>query len=138
MHGQKSLWKIKHTVLLLCHLNSDKTYVKGDVFERGNMVFSKPAYFEKNKEWYFFDPRVFRLRLTDKATPKAIESYIERYCQLEGSGILNIDWAHLREEITERTTQDIAEFKHNKSRYELKPNDFGTMELVSIDGEPIS
>ena len=79
-----------------------------------------------------------KLRLTDKATPKAIESYIERYCQLEGSGILNIDWAHLREEITERTTQDIAEFKHNKSRYELKPNDFGTMELVSIDGEPIS
>lgn len=36
-------------------------------------------YFMQNKEWYYFDEENFCYKLTDKAPPKAIESYKEFY-----------------------------------------------------------
>ena len=36
-------------------------------------------YFMQNKVWYYFDEENFCYKLTDKAPPKAIESYKEFY-----------------------------------------------------------
>lgn len=42
------------------------------------MIQKKP-YFLTNKEWYYFDEKEWCLKLTDKATPKARESYKSFY-----------------------------------------------------------
>ena len=44
----------------------------------GKMRSGKP-YFMENEEWYYFDEKDFKYKLTDKATNKAIESYNEWY-----------------------------------------------------------
>lgn len=36
-------------------------------------------YFLENEEWYFFDEKEFKYKLTNKATKKAIESYNNFY-----------------------------------------------------------
>lgn len=36
-------------------------------------------YFLTNEEWYYFDEKEYKYKLTDKATPEAIESYNEYY-----------------------------------------------------------
>ena len=40
---------------------------------------SGKPYFMENEEWYYFDEKDFKYKLTDKATKKAIESYNEWY-----------------------------------------------------------
>lgn len=40
---------------------------------------SGKPYFVENEEWYYFDEKAFRYKLTDKALKKAIESYKEWY-----------------------------------------------------------
>ena len=42
-----------------------------------------PKYME-NKEWFYFDPREWMDRLTDKATEKARKSYLEFVCKTYG------------------------------------------------------
>lgn len=37
------------------------------------------VYFLKNKDWYYYDKEAHKMRLTDKAPKKAIESYEEYY-----------------------------------------------------------
>lgn len=46
------------------------------------MTLNEP-YFTKNKEWYFFDEKEWKYKLTDKAPKEAIESYNEFYSELE-------------------------------------------------------
>lgn len=46
------------------------------------MLLKKP-YFMKNKDWYYFDLKEFKYKLTEKATKEAIESYKEFYKLLE-------------------------------------------------------
>lgn len=103
------------------------------------MMFDRPAYFESNKEWYYFDPRKIRLKLTDKATPKAINSYIEHYCLLEGMplSLNDEEFVELEKEIRERTKQDIKEYKENKERYTFEIDERGNQILTKIDGKPI-
>ncbi len=103
------------------------------------MMFDKPAYFESNKEWYYFDPRKIRLKLTDKATPKAINSYIEHYCLLEGMplSLNDEEFAELEKEIRERTKQDMKEYKENKERFTFEIDERGNQILTKIDGKPI-
>lgn len=40
-------------------------------------------YFMENKEWYYFDEKEWRYKLTDKAPEDAIESYNEFYTYKE-------------------------------------------------------
>lgn len=47
------------------------------------MTSLKEPLFMKNKEWYYFDEDECKLKLTDKATKEAIESYNEFYNELE-------------------------------------------------------
>lgn len=103
------------------------------------MMFDKPAYYTKNKGWYYIDPRKCTSKLTDKATPKAIKSYIEHYCLLEGVPISLSDqeFAELEKDITERTKQDIEEYKQNKNRYTFEVDERGNRILSKIDGKPI-
>lgn len=49
------------------------------------MTLEKP-YFMENKEWYYFDEKEFKYKLTDKATPKAVESYKKFYAMVNGDG----------------------------------------------------
>ena len=39
----------------------------------------KKPYFLTNEEWYYYDEKEYKYKLTDKATPEAIESYNEYY-----------------------------------------------------------
>ena len=43
----------------------------------------KKPYFMSNKEWYYHDEEEFEYKLTDKATQKAKESYVEFYKKIE-------------------------------------------------------
>lgn len=41
-------------------------------------------YFMTNKEWYYFDAKDFKYKLTDKAPKKAVDSYKEFYKEVYG------------------------------------------------------
>ena len=41
--------------------------------------FVEEPYFTSNKEWYYYDYKEWKYKLTDKATKKAKESYKEFY-----------------------------------------------------------
>lgn len=45
------------------------------------MLKTDKPYFMKNKEWYYYDVKSFKYKLTDKAPKKAIDSYNEYYNQ---------------------------------------------------------
>ncbi len=47
------------------------------------MTFGEPPYFLTNQEWYYFDEKEFKYKLTDKAPQEAIDSYNECYKMLE-------------------------------------------------------
>lgn len=49
------------------------------------MILKKP-YFMKNKEWYYYDTKEYKYKLTDKAPREAIESYKEFYKKIEEEG----------------------------------------------------
>lgn len=87
-------------------------------------------YYMKNKEWYFFDPRYFRYRLTDKATKKAIDSYLDSYA----GGYHAIDY----DVLIERTKADIEDYIKNKDRYTISKDQFGTYTLTAVDGKEVS
>jgi hypothetical protein len=59
-------------------------YKKGERF----MTTIVNVYFMENKEWYYFDYDEFKYKLTDKAPPKAQESYKEFYELLEEANTL--------------------------------------------------
>ena len=40
-------------------------------------------YFMENKEWYYWDEKEWKYKLTDKAPKEAIDSYKEFYKELE-------------------------------------------------------
>lgn len=46
------------------------------------MTVDKP-YFMENSEWFYFDEKDFRYKLTDKASEKAVRSYEEFYSRIE-------------------------------------------------------
>lgn len=96
--------------------------------------FEKP-YFWKNPEWYYDDPRVEdRLRLTDKATKKAILSYIEEYAN--SYGMMEIPERY--EIVRQWVIDDIEDYKKNKHRYTIKFYKNGdTPKLIAIDGKKI-
>lgn len=48
------------------------------------MTQEKP-YFMENEDWYYFDEKEWRYKLTDKAPKKAIESYDEFYSDERGA-----------------------------------------------------
>lgn len=48
----------------------------------------KRPYFMTNKDWYYYDEEEFKYKLTDKAPPKAVESYNEFYKEPEGETII--------------------------------------------------
>lgn len=43
------------------------------------MLENDKPYFMKNKEWFYYDVKTFKYKLTDKATKEAIDSYNEYY-----------------------------------------------------------
>lgn len=47
------------------------------------MTFAEPPYFLTNEEWYYFDEKEFKYKLTDKAPQEAIDSYNECYEMLD-------------------------------------------------------
>lgn len=56
------------------------------VEEKGvNEMMIPEPYFMQNKEWYTFDEVEFKYKLTDKAPPKAVESYNEFYDLLDST-----------------------------------------------------
>lgn len=103
------------------------------------MMFDKPAYYTTNKEWYYIDPRKCTSKLTDKATPKAINSYIEHFSLLEGAplSLNDEEFAELEKEIRERTKQEIRDYKENKERYTFETDERGNQILTKIDGKSI-
>lgn len=92
-------------------------------------------YYWKNPAWTYRDPRVLgRVRLTDKATPKAIESFIEDYSHYTYPYFTN---PHADEMFRKYAQEDIEDFKKNKHRYSLEKDENGIQTLVAIDGKPI-
>lgn len=47
------------------------------------MRMTNKPYFMKNKEWYYYDSKEIKYKLTDKAPEKAKDSYKEFYKLLE-------------------------------------------------------
>ena len=47
------------------------------------MRFGEIPYYMTNTEWYYFDEKEFKHKLTEKAPQKAIDSYNEHYNLLE-------------------------------------------------------
>lgn len=45
------------------------------------MLKNDKPYFMKNKEWYYYDVKSFKYKLTDKAPQKAIDDYNKYYNQ---------------------------------------------------------
>ncbi len=87
-----------------------------------NMLF-----YQTNKDWYYFDPRYMRDRLTDKATKKAVDSYVK--CHTFEFGEENA--------IIDRTIKDIEDYTKNKSSYKFIVNDEGSYQLSTINNKPI-
>lgn len=46
-------------------------------------MFVDEPYFMTNEEWFYFDIKKLKYLLTDKAPPKAVESYKEFYNAIE-------------------------------------------------------
>ncbi len=86
-------------------------------------------YYMTNEEWFFFDPRVFRHRLTDKVTEKALDSYLEYYSN--GYGAMEY------KSLVEQTKKDIEDYTKNKERYTFTKNDLGVYYLTAIDGKRV-
>lgn len=40
-------------------------------------------YFMENEDWYYHDEKEWKFKLTDKAPPKAVESYNEFYKEID-------------------------------------------------------
>lgn len=87
-----------------------------------------PKYSFHQEAWYF-DPREWRIKLTDKATKEDLDSYIKYH--LMGQCVMSYD------ELVERTKNDILDFIQNKHRYTIKKDNFGDQELFAVDGKKL-
>lgn len=99
------------------------------------MFVAKEPYYRENKDWFYLDPRKGRYRLTDKATPKAIESFIDNYAHYTYDLFILPNAVEIA---TEWAKEDIKDFKENKSRYTFERNGHGILNLVAVDGKKIS
>ena len=86
--------------------------------------------FLKHKECYFEDPRVSRYRLTDKATEKDVDSYIDFYLRPGYPYVL--EPVLTVEQICKKIKEDVEDYIKNKERYTIEDN-----KLVAIDGKPV-
>lgn len=95
----------------------------------------KPPYYFKNPEWFYHDDRkdFGRYRLTDRATQKAIESFINDYAHYTYPYFEN---PNAEETFRKLAQEDIEDYKKNKHRYTLEMIN-GTQNLVAVDGKPI-
>ena len=93
-------------------------------------------YYWKNPEWYYHDDRkgYGRYRLTDKATPKAIESFVNHYAHYTYP---YFEYPNAEEMFRKIAQEDIEDFKKNKHRYTLEIDEYGTQILTKVDGKPI-
>ncbi len=98
------------------------------------MITYEPPYFWKNPKWYYHDPRYNRLRLTDEATPKAIQSYINHYAHYV-FGIASLP--NSVELASQYAKEDLEDYKNNKNRYTFKTDEDGNRCLIAIDGKSI-
>lgn len=99
------------------------------------MLTIESPYYWKNPEWTYIDPRVpGRVRLTDKATPKAIQSFINHNAHYTYPYFTS---PNADEIFSKYARDDIEDFKKNKDRYTLEKDEEGTQRLVAIDGKPI-
>ena len=90
--------------------------------------FNTPFY-ESNKEWYYFDYRSMRNKLTDKATPRALDSYIDYLIDIRPEASM--------EHIKELIKKDLEDYVKNKNRYGFTLDAEGIKNLTSIDGKKI-
>lgn len=98
------------------------------------MFVAKMPYFSQKSEWTYIDPRVVgRARLTDKATPKVVKSYVDYLAHYSYSYMNDPD---AEEKLKELAKTDIEDFKKNKNRYTFEVyNDI--QYLVAIDGKSL-
>ncbi len=94
------------------------------------MTKSGPSYYEKNNKWFYFDIRYFRRRLTDKATKKAINSYIEDLV-INPMNLISMKTA------IKRVIFDIKDYAKNKHRYTFELDCYNHYSLTHVDGKPV-
>ena len=80
--------------------------------------------FLDNRKCYYEDPRVTRYKLTDLATKKDIDSYIDYYTLIYPT----VPY----EKIIAKMEEDVKDYMKNKDRYTIEDN-----KLIAIDGKPI-
>lgn len=102
------------------------------------IIYTRP-YHMKNKDWYYYDPRHSRIRLTDKATPKAINDYVEHNAVYNFWGDDSPEFIdHLFDEFRKEASDDIKDFKENKHRYTIEyDKDRNWNVLVAVDGKKL-
>lgn len=88
-------------------------------------------YYKTNKDWYYFDIRSSRDKLTDKATPKALDSYFD-YMLYLAKFRHNLTPEHIKELIE----KDLKDYVKNKSRYSFVLRN-GEYWLEKIDGKEL-
>ncbi len=86
-------------------------------------------FYETNKDWYYFDFRSMRNKLTDKATTKAVDSYFDYLADLRPQ--------LTSERIKELIKKDLEDYKKFKNRYGFSLDENGVKLLTSIDGKEI-
>lgn len=103
------------------------------------MITYKPPYYWKNKKWYYYDPRYSRYRLTDNATQKAIDSFIEFNSLYVFWGDNSPEFiSHLFKEFKQKALDDIKDFKENNHRYSLECKEGEHhYTLVAVDGKKV-
>lgn len=79
-----------------------------------------------NKDWFYWDKRVGRYKLTDKISKKALDSYIDYEVTIHGK---------LFDEVVEQVEKDIEEYKNNKQRYTIDKEN--SPQLIAVDGQPL-
>lgn len=60
--------------------------------EKNNLYnINQKPYFMKNKDWYYYDVKTGRYKLTDKAPQKAIDSFNEFYKKIDNQDNITLD-----------------------------------------------
>ncbi len=86
-------------------------------------------YYETNKDWYYFDFRSMRNKLTDKVNDRALDSYLDYLIDLRPR--LTVE--HAKELIK----KDLEDYTKNKNKYVFDIGDDGVKILTSIDGKKL-
>lgn len=53
------------------------------------MQLVKEPYFMSNEDWYYYDRKEHKLKLTDKAPPEAVKDYEEHYEMMKKSRFMD-------------------------------------------------